>query len=207
MKRNYWNEHPEHLKFLIEWFPHWGRIAISKKLNLPVSVIRNKTNKLKLSLLPKTQRLCVVCRSNHQTTRRNGIFCPTCHKVRRAEVRRLHISIDPLTERLKETLRTLKYRMQRWKSKTDIDLPFLLNLWSRQQGLCFYTKIPMIATNAVGRGRNPDAVSIDRIDSAKPYTKSNVVLCSWWANQAKGILSTKEFQSRCGMVYNNSRRT
>jgi hypothetical protein len=195
----------EDQKFLIEWFPHWGRKILARELSVPVTVVRNKTNKLKLTLLPKEQRLCFSCRTFFQTTRRNGVYCPFCHRHRRAEVRRLHISKNPIEERLKETLRTLKYRMKRWDVVTDIDLDFLLHLWDSQHGLCFYTSLPMVATNKVGRGRNSDAVSIERIDTAKPYFRSNVVLCSWWANCAKNDLTTEEFQFRCRSVISSTR--
>lgn len=207
MKRNYWTEHREQKDFLVKWFPHWGRKILARELKLSEATVRNKTNKLKLTLLPKSERLCYSCHKEFQTSRRNGVYCPACYKVRRAAVRRCHISADPLMGRLKETLRTLTYRAQRWNIKTDIDISFLLNLWNKQEGLCFYTKVPMVATNIVGRGRDPNALSVDRIDSSKPYIKSNIVLCSWWANSAKGELTPAEFQSRCGMVYNNSKST
>lgn len=58
----------------------------------------------------------------------------------------------------------------------------------------------MIASAAIGRGRNPDAISIDKIIPANGYRNSNIVLCTWWANAAKGELSVQEFQSRCKEV-------
>ena len=67
---------------------------------------------------------------------------------------------------------------------------------------CHYT--------GVAFGENDNAMTVDRIDSAKGYVKGNVVACTYWANQAKNAVyelpnglavnRTKEFQSLINKV-------
>lgn len=89
-----------------------------------------------------------------------------------------------------------KYRDKNWEyrligcadkspkyKKIDIDRQFLTDLWETQHGLCFWTQVPMITYSE--SPRHPQLVSIDRIDSTKHYTASNVVLACAFANFGK----------------------
>lgn len=83
----------------------------------------------------------------------------------------------------------------------DIDIPFLAELWSRQHGLCCYTGLPMkfarvAQSSYLGGGskkNDPDMVSVDRVDSDKGYTRTNVVLCRAIVNVMKTDLRASEF--------------
>ena len=99
--------------------------------------------------------------------------------------------------RLKESLATMLYRSRKSDFVSDVDLDFLLDLWNKQEGLCYYTGRPMVATDKVGRGRDMDALSIDKINPLMGYVRNNIVLCSWWANSAKSTLSVMELLGRC----------
>lgn len=49
----------------------------------------------------------------------------------------------------------------------------------KQNGLCYWFKIPLIPSN---KHKHPQQPSLDRLDRDKGYTKDNVVLCCYSAN-------------------------
>lgn len=77
----------------------------------------------------------------------------------------------------------------------DIDLRFVRAMWDGQRGLCRLTGRPML----LGRSHQdqPQAASIDRIDSNGGYNRGNVQLACWAANVAKQRFTTDEFVELC----------
>lgn len=76
-------------------------------------------------------------------------------------------------------------------SYTDLTIEYLNNLYIKQEGKDFYTKLPF---------RTLREVSVDRIDSSKLYTTDNIVLTSQTINVMKGTLETNEFISICKQI-------
>jgi hypothetical protein len=71
----------------------------------------------------------------------------------------------------------------------NLDLEWIFKQRELQNNKCHYTNIEMLWS--IGYIDNvkrvsPFAVSIERIDSSKGYTKNNCVLSCWWANCSKG---------------------
>jgi len=67
----------------------------------------------------------------------------------------------------------------------------LIDQFNKQQGLCYYTNLPM----DMEIGSNDwNVVSIDRIDSDIGYVPSNIVLCRKIANFMKNTLSIDQFK-------------
>lgn len=86
------------------------------------------------------------------------------------------------------------------KSKTkkwpcDITYEWLIERLFIQKGLCYYTGIPINYNRYSG-----SIISIDRLDSDKPYTKDNVVLCTWDANRMKQNLKVDHFVQLCKRI-------
>lgn len=52
-------------------------------------------------------------------------------------------------------------------------------MFEKQNGLCYWFKIPLIPSN---KYKHPQQPSLDRLDINKGYTKDNVVLCCYSAN-------------------------
>ncbi len=52
-------------------------------------------------------------------------------------------------------------------------------MFEKQNGLCYWFKIPLIPSN---KHKHPQQPSLDRLDTHKGYTKDNVVLCCYSAN-------------------------
>ena len=52
-------------------------------------------------------------------------------------------------------------------------------IYENQNGLCYWFKIPLIASN---NAKHPQQPSLDRLDGNKGYTRDNVVLSCYSAN-------------------------
>jgi hypothetical protein len=72
----------------------------------------------------------------------------------------------------------------------DLDVPFLLDIYDLQGNVCGYSKGLM--TMEQGKGRGPNACSIDRFDNTLGYLQTNIILCTWKANTAKTDFSLDE---------------
>lgn len=67
-----------------------------------------------------------------------------------------------------------------------------------QTGLCAISKVPLVL--AIGSNIE-NKCSIDRIDSAKPYTKENIQLVAHWANVMKMDTSFDQFLERINLIH------
>lgn len=73
-------------------------------------------------------------------------------------------------------------------------------MWDNQEGKCNISGIDM--THLKGKGVYYFSnVSIDRINSKKGYTMSNIQLVCSWANTAKSNLSTTDFNKMITLTY------
>jgi hypothetical protein len=84
----------------------------------------------------------------------------------------------------------------------SISIDYLEELWNSQNGLCYYTKKPMLK-DLQNIESNYDSVSIDRIDSSLGYVEGNVVLCRWVINRMKNDLSNSYFLETISEIYKN----
>ena len=84
---------------------------------------------------------------------------------------------------------------QKYNSSLSRDIEFDLSLLEYQQLMetkrCKYTFVKLVR----GR-RNPNCVSLDRIDPDGPYSMSNTVACARIINRAKNDLFEKPKQSK-----------
>ncbi|MEK6882555.1 MAG: hypothetical protein AABY22_23240, partial [Nanoarchaeota archaeon] len=187
----------EILNHLIHFYPHFGLIFTKKCYpeisDYPLEQIRQK---LKLKMLPKQERICISCKENLQSSR-GGYNCKDCDNLLRYKNRRTeNITVE---KRLGELLRTVRYRSN---VESDLTLDFLINLYNKQSGKCFYSGIQMTCLE-YGMGRHqPFTISIDQIKPKIGYTKDNVVLCCWIINCAKNELSVEEYIETCELVSN-----
>lgn len=109
-------------------------------------------------------------------------------------------------DRMKTIVGTIKQRLMSARGSArkrnhnfDITLQDVLNLFEKQQGLCFYTGQQM------GAGNGGQSVSIDRINTNVGYLKENIVLCCWDANRLKNDFPVDEFIRLCQLVADHSR--
>lgn len=128
------------------------------------------------------------------------IRCKPCRNARsvkyRAKQRRSGVE-GLITNRLRD----VRARAKHLGMTFDLDLPYLLDLYVKQGGLCRWTGKRMdIETGS------KDIVSVDRIDSSKGYEKGNVCLCTRRINVMKSDMDAEEFQRICGLVFARSDR-
>lgn len=118
-------------------------------------------------------------------------ICKKCETTRETSVR------NSATPKLvfAQLLRSAKGRRKEKIVGFDLTIEFLYEIWDIQKGNCFYTGIPMTLES-----NNPNKVSLDRIDSSRPYTKDNVVLTRYIINRMKQEFSIKDFISECNNV-------
>ena len=96
-----------------------------------------------------------------------------------------------------------KQRVKTKKLEFDITLDSLLYLLQTQNASCIYCNCELQTTGNVGQ-RQPNVISIDRIDSAKGYTLDNVQLTCMFCNYAKNSWSDVEYRTfieclKCGI--------
>lgn len=74
---------------------------------------------------------------------------------------------------------TLIHDSKHRKIENTLTVNDINELMEKQNGLCYWFKIPLIPSN---QKKHPQQPSLDRLDINKGYTKDNVVLCCYSAN-------------------------
>ena len=69
----------------------------------------------------------------------------------------------------------------------------MCDLWQNQNGLCYYTGVPMKSECKQMGFQAWDAPSVDRKNPEKGYIKDNVVWCIFSVNSFKQSLSELQF--------------
>lgn len=127
-------------------------------------------------------RTCIECKDNFplthfpQVKRRTKYSyrpkCKVCFNRNRRQ-RYQNPSVEELCTRL---LSHAKYQIKKFRRRKresaavyNLDLPYLLDLYYKQQGLCAYSDMPL---QMAGDWR----MSLERVDTTKGYIKGNVLL-------------------------------
>ena len=104
-----------------------------------------------------------------------------------------------IEEKIKECYRRHNDRVKKGRkfdNETNITVEDILKLIEKQSNKCRLTGIELIWK--INSGKH--MATIDRIDSNKTYTKDNVQLLCWWANQAKMNDTDEDMINYCKMV-------
>jgi hypothetical protein len=102
--------------------------------------------------------------------------------------------------RLSLSFNTARISARRKKITFSLTVDYLLKLWKKQNGQCFYSGVQMLYTG----GGALESVSIDRVDSGKGYTADNVVLCCTYVNRMKNAVSAGKFIWWCDRIARHS---
>jgi dUTP pyrophosphatase len=107
-------------------------------------------------------------------------------------------NLSPLEVFFNDKISKLKHTAQQRGVFFDLNSKYLIDLYNKQNGLCYYTGIPMslVTTKNWGikRQADLDILSVDRMDSGKGYELKNIVLCCTAINKMKGSSDILEFQ-------------
>lgn len=102
---------------------------------------------------------------------------------------------SPIKYRFNEWKKAAKRRGILWRLKlTDIQKQLDL-----QKGRCFYTTATLKF-----EPKSKYTISLDRLDSKRGYTKTNIVFCAADINRMKSDFDTEKFYKLCSFVTANS---
>lgn len=149
------------------------------------------------------KRKCGKCKKiklleDFPTTKSNRTFsyCKQCQNEQRSidskKIRNREIDLDLF---FRKKLKDIVCYCNRINRECNLDLEFLHKMHKDQNGLCFYTrqKMEVIISSC-------KAISIDRKDSAKGYTKDNVCLCLKEINMFKQVHHIDKFIEWCKLI-------
>lgn len=134
---------------------------------------------------------------NKHNKLRDGLsyVCKNCYSTIYNKNRIEKATINKLDYTLKMRLNDSKQRAKKRNIYNDIIIEDLYELWNTQNGKCAISGIDLTVESYNGRVNTN--VSIDRIDSTKGYTKSNIQLVCSTINMMKGSLNIDELIFFC----------
>lgn len=100
------------------------------------------------------------------------------------------------------------FAMCRWRSQRNnlefsITIDYIWELFKKQKGLCAITKLPIKLSSST---KHPGTASLDRIDSTKGYTESNVQWLHKDVNRMKNAYSIDRFLEICYLATKHNPR-
>ena len=116
--------------------------------------------------------------------------CKKCEQERKKKERRKGAQTKGLEYNITSLFKHIQRRAKLYSMELTIDVPFLVELFENQKGICPYTGLPMSFEI-----HNYQRLSLDRINSDLGYTKENIVWCCWIANNMKQDMNPHEFKS------------
>ena len=137
-----------------------------------------------------------------------GNRCKECIlKVTRDYKRRKRL--DP-EHRKKEGILQKERRVRLWqntlihdskhrKIECTLTVDDINEMFNRQNGLCYWFKIPLIPSD---KTKHPQQPSLDRLDRNKGYTKDNVVLCCYSANIGRNENDQETWENFLNILFN-----
>lgn len=118
---------------------------------------------------------------------------PDYREVRNARVAKFR---KTLRGGVSQRMMAAKRRAKKDRLPFDLDMDYLMTLWSEQRGICALSKQPIVIGDVDWWHR----ASIDKIYPEKGYIKGNVQFLSMRVNAAKGNLNNKEFFELCKQI-------
>ena len=86
----------------------------------------------------------------------------------------------------------------------EIDINYIKELYSKQSGKCYYSKLPLnIVKNQESGLHDSFKMTLDRLDPEKGYVKGNVVWCAYCINSFKLNMSKDKIVEVCKAIINN----
>ena len=120
-------------------------------------------------------------------------WCKECCKIGNRKSRdKVNSNIET---RAKVFLRNAKNSANKRKQEFSLEINDIIDFWNKQDKICAYSGLEM--TLEAGK---LNTVSIERIDSAKGYTKENTILVCQAINRMKSNFTYEDFYMLCQSV-------
>jgi hypothetical protein len=142
----------------------------------------NKSRKLPHGV----SKLCRQCYNNEDSVKK-------CNQLRSNRFKHA-IENGDIEFYIKRRIGTIKSRAVKNNLHFNLDIDYLIDLWKKQNGRCFYSSIPMNNSMKQDGFQSWDGPSLDRIEPENGYVKGNVVWCIFGINSFKGSLGLKSFE-------------
>jgi hypothetical protein len=156
-------------------------------------------------------KICSVCSTNDQSAfimYNKTKYCDTCY----SKNPKLYVNLTDEEKRIqiaksrdwvrnnpiRTKLLTAKNRAKLKNLEFDLDEPFILELFEKQNKKCRYSGLPISLDYEI------NIFSIDRIDSNVGYTKDNVCLCLANVNTMKLDMTIEDFFGVIEAIYKHS---
>lgn len=198
----FWKNNPEKDQEFRKMFPILGGTIIASRIGITPCMAWHRAKILGLKLLTHgdPNRLCRKCLVRPPNKDKN--FCQNCRWEMQKISNKKRRDQNPLKYKAIRLASSIKCSRKKLCENIDFGWKFLLELYEKQNGKCFYTGKDL--TISFNSGKQADtAMSIDRINPLKGYSKDNIVLCGCRTNVSKSDMSQKEFYEMCKMVYFN----
>jgi len=84
--------------------------------------------------------------------------------------------------------------------ETTLTIDDINEMYKKQNGLCYWFKIPLTPSN---KTKHPQQPSLDRLDRDRGYTKENVVLCCYSANIGRNENDLETWKNFITLLFKN----
>lgn len=129
-------------------------------------------------------------------------LCRECYNkydsVKRCEINKRNRRKRSFSEDFPNYIKYRAYSIKnQCKSKNimyDLDVDYLLELWSNQEGKCYYSNIEMKSEGHVNGFQSWFSPSLDRKNPSDGYTKGNVVWTCFCVNSFKQAMTDEQFK-------------
>jgi len=174
---------------------------------------RNANAKHKCSVLIGNTKKCYKCCEwkdlslfNKSYKLSGGVakICRECYnkeesviKCNQSRNRRLKHAIEngDMSFYIKRRIHSVKCKTKKNNIDFDLDSDYLIDLWEKQNGRCFYSNIEMNNSMKQDGFQSWNGPSLDRVDPKLGYVKGNVVWCIFGINSFKQSLDLKSFEN------------
>lgn len=149
--------------------------------------MRQYISKLSGCRLPRLKSMCKDCEKIERSKRDKNKINEQ-RKILRHSIR----DNNDFVSYIKGRIHSFRTRAKKVNVPFDLTYKYLIELYEKQEGLCYFTKEKLLLSNIHGHSNN---ISLDRLYPEKGYVIGNVVWCSYFSNTMKGQLNIDEFRS------------
>lgn len=144
------------------------------------------------------KKVCKLCQIEFWTIRPTVLHCSrNCSNQTTRSIQ------NPMEKFFREKMTRLRHNAKGRGIGIDVTWQELLEQYNLQKGKCYYTNedMQLIYSTKTHKVCPPKQLSVDRVDSNKPYTKSNIVLCCYNINNFKGDMEMEEFTNLINKIF------